>query len=274
MSVKQRRTARDARRRTHGQNFLVDGREIKRLIGAIHIEADQLVVEVGPGRGALTIALAHKGARVIAVEADSVWAGQLQDRVDETGLADRVKVVLGDFRSFQLPKPDFRVVSSPPFGLTTRLFEFLFDRPTSGPWRADLLIQSEVAVKRAANPPRTLRSAAWAPWWAFELGPTVPARAFRPVPPVDATVLTARRREPGLMPGWLAPQLRELLRPGWHSSYRLKDFQRLGVTRSRSAHRRQLPSEKWAKELASQTAGPANPCLPHLDKPVEIDALS
>lgn len=113
------------------------------------------------------------------------------------------------------PSETYRVVSNPPFGLTTALFSSLFDNPAEGPSRADLVIQLEVARKRAAVPPTTLRTAAWAPWWTFQLGPVVPRSAFRPVPRVDAALLTARRRDDAVLPEWLAPLLRELLRPGW-----------------------------------------------------------
>lgn len=214
MSAK--RTSRDTRRRTFGQNFLVDRHEIRRLINAVGPKPGDLVVEIGPGRGALTVPLARRGCRVIAIEADPVWANQLRLQLARMGLGDLVEVMHADFRSVELPEAPFQVVSSPPFGLTTVLFEHLFDRPAVGPWRADLLIQYEVARKRAAAPPTSLRSGAWAPWWQFELGHVVPSAAFRPAPRVDAALLTIRRRDPPLLPEWLAPRLRELLRPGWH----------------------------------------------------------
>jgi 23S rRNA (adenine-N6)-dimethyltransferase len=216
VSGKRRRTSRDARRRTLGQNFLVDRREIARLIDAAQVKPGELIVEFGPGRGALTVPIARRGGQVIAIEADEAWASQLHHRLEQAGLGEEVRVVHGDFRSTPLPDSAYRVISSPPFGLTTQLFEHLFDRPASGPWRADLLLQYEVARKRVGSPPGTLRSAAWAPWWEFELGPVVPATAFRPAPSVDAALLTVRRREHPVLPEWLAPQLRELLRSGWH----------------------------------------------------------
>lgn len=127
----------------------------------------------------------------------------------------RVRIVEADFRNVTLPGEPYRVVSSPPFGLTTAVLSHLFDRPSRGPWRADLLLQFEVAHKRSTAPPITLRSAAWAPWWEFRLGPEVSRTAFRPIPKVDAAVLIAERRDPAILPDWLAPGLRELLRPGW-----------------------------------------------------------
>lgn len=215
MSAKRRRTKRDIRRRSLGQNFLADRAEVRKLIAAFDVQPNGLIVDVGAGRGALTLPLAEAGARVIAVESDPVWVRELEGRVTNVGLGDQVEIVRGDFRDVGWPSEAFRVVSSPPFGLTTALFSTLFDNPAEGPARADLVIQAEVARKRAATPPTTLRSAAWAPWWTFQLGQVVPRSAFRPVPRVDAALITARRREPAVLPEWLAPQLRELLRPGW-----------------------------------------------------------
>lgn len=215
MSAGRRRTVRDERRRSYGQNFLVDKTAIDRLIATADVRSDEFVVEIGAGTGALTVPLARAGARVLAVERDPVWVRRLRSKLEADDLADRVTVVRGDLRSLHFPDDPYRVISSPPFGQTTALLARLLDRPAEGPTRADLLVQLEVARKRSALPPTTLRSAAWAPWWLFEIGPRVPARAFRPVPQVDAALLSIRRRDPPLLPGWLAPSMRDLLRPGW-----------------------------------------------------------
>lgn len=211
----QRRTARDQRRRSHGQNFLVDATVVARLLRRASLGPDDLVVELGAGRGALTLPLARTGARVIAVERDQVWAGQLRRRAQEAGLRDRIRIVEGDALRVALPDEPYRVVANVPFGLTTALLSRLLDDPAAGPQRADLLVQEEVARKRAAEPPQTLRSAVWAPWWRFELGERVPRRAFRPVPRVDAAWLAVERRDPPVLPLWLAPRLAEGLRPHW-----------------------------------------------------------
>lgn len=222
MSAKRRRTPRDTRRRSLGQNFLVDRSEVSRIIQAVEVEPDQLIVEVGAGTGALTLPLARAGARVLAIEPDPAWARRLRDNVIRSGAFDQVEIVRADFRSMPLPAESYRVVSNPPFALTTALFARLLDDPAQGPWRADLLVQSEVARKRATSPPTSLRSAAWAPWWTFQLGPRVPRTAFRPIPKVNAALLIVRRRDPAVFPEWLAPRLRELLRPGWNPPNRRK----------------------------------------------------
>ena len=215
MPARRDRTNRDARRRSLGQNFLVGRAELSRIVDAVEIQADDLILEVGAGTGSLTVAMAGAGARVIAVEADPIWASKLHSRIEAMGLAHRVEVRCEDFESMELPEPPYRVVSNPPFRLTTALMSKLLDHPERGPHRADLLLQLEVARKRAMTPPRSLRSAAWAPWWTFELGPVISRSAFRPVPRVDAALLTIHRRRSDVLPLWLAPRMRDLLRPGW-----------------------------------------------------------
>ena len=212
MSVR-RRTGRGRWRRS--QNFLADPSAISRLLRAVDVRPDDLVVDLGAGGGALTLPLADAGARVVAVEIDPVWVARLRDRVQRAGVADRVRVVHGDLHTFRTPGEAWRVVANPPFGRTTAVLRLLLDDPVRGPDRADLVVQLEVARKRARQPPTTLRSAAWAPWWTFEMGTRIDRAAFRPVPGVDAALLTIRRREPPVLPAWLAPGLADALRPVW-----------------------------------------------------------
>ena len=182
-----RRSGRDERRRGLGQNFLQTG-WADRFLGTADLHQGQLVVEVGAGTGSLTLALADLGVRVIAVEADPVWAERLGRLVRETKRKS-VEVVCGDFMSFRLPEQPFRVMASPPFGITTALLHLLLDDPSSALVRADLIVQWEVALKRSTSPPTNLLSTSWAPWWTFQTGQRLPAAAFRPVPRVDGGVL-------------------------------------------------------------------------------------
>jgi 23S rRNA (adenine-N6)-dimethyltransferase len=215
-----RRRERDRRRKTYGQNFLVDRSVVSRFVRGLDLVHDEVVVEVGAGSGALTIPLARAGARVVAVEADPVWVGRLRDRLATARIADRVRVVPVDFRRFSWPAQPYRVVANPPFGLTTNLLTKLLDHPGRGPVRADLIVQWEVARKRSTAPPTTLRSATWAPWWSFTMGARIDRQAFRPVPAVDAAVLTILRRDPPVLPVALAPGFREALRSAWDDSRR------------------------------------------------------
>lgn len=207
----QRRTARDARRRSLGQNFLRP--EVgRRIVASADFRPGELVIEIGAGRGALTHALAELPIDVVAVELDPVWGARL--RAELAG-HPRVRVVCADFFAFALPQRPFRVIGSLPFGRTTDVCRRLFDDPALPLARADLIVQWEVAKKRACSPPGTLLGATWAPWWEFRLGGFLPADAFRPVPRTDAGVLVAMRRPAALLPAAMAGDFAGFVRARW-----------------------------------------------------------
>jgi 23S rRNA (adenine-N6)-dimethyltransferase len=207
------RTPRDERRRRLGQNFLrADLADA--LVADAACSPGDLVVEIGAGRGACTFALARRGARVIALEKDPAWAAALRREVRRRGL-DTVTVVCADAVDAQLPRRPFRVFGSIPFGATTDILRRLLGDPGGALERADVVVQWEVARKRAAIPPSTALSTAWAPWWTFEVGRRIPARAFRPVPRVDAAMLHVSRRRPPLLPVHMAPAYVDFVRRQW-----------------------------------------------------------
>jgi 23S rRNA (adenine-N6)-dimethyltransferase len=107
------------------------------------------------------------------------------------------------------------VVGSLPFGQTTRILHRLLDDPTLPLERADVIVQWEVARKRATVPPTTMLSTVWAPWWEFRRGPRIPAAEFRPIPRVDAGVLIITRRSRPLLPVAMAGRYAEFVRAHW-----------------------------------------------------------
>jgi 23S rRNA (adenine-N6)-dimethyltransferase len=207
------RTSRDWRRRRLGQNFLHSD-VAETLVTQADFRSDDLVIEIGAGRGALTFALARRGVRVIALERDPRWAQSLRHEARRRHVKN-VSVVCRDVLGYRLPRRTFRVLGSLPFGSTTAILRYLLDDPGSGLERADLIVQWEVARKRSATPPTTMLSTVWQPWWTFEMGQRIPASAFRPVPSVDAAVLRVRRRVPPLLPLPMAANYREFVRREW-----------------------------------------------------------
>jgi 23S rRNA (adenine-N6)-dimethyltransferase len=193
--VDRARTSRDVRRRALGQNFL-RSRAADRLVRDAGVRPGDLVLELGAGTGVLTAALARRAGRVLAIELDPDWVRRLLDRFAGD---DGVFVVQGDALAFPLPTEPFRVVSNLPFNRTTASLRRLLD-PESSLVRADLVVQAEVAHKRARETGTAL-SVAWAPWFEMSAGRPLPPQAFRPVPRVGAAVLRVdRRREPLLDP--------------------------------------------------------------------------
>jgi 23S rRNA (adenine-N6)-dimethyltransferase len=208
-----RRTPRDERRRRLGQNFL-QPTAAERFISDAGVRPGELVVDIGAGSGGLSRELLRRGVRVIAVEADPVWAQRLGELAAREG-DGRLHVVNSDFLAWRLPDRPYRVVACLPFGATTAILHRLFDDPAQPLMRADLIVQWEVARKRSAAPPDTLVSTTWAPWWEFRLGRRIPAVDFRPVPRVDGGVLVASRRRPPLLPTSMAAPFADFVRAGW-----------------------------------------------------------
>jgi 23S rRNA (adenine-N6)-dimethyltransferase len=186
---------RGARRRPHrrrgsppnptGAHALAD-HAAARLVHDAAITAGDLVLDIGAGLGAITRPLARTGARVIAIERDPRIAGSLARRASTW---PRVTVVTGDGLAVPLPHRPFRVVANIPFAITTDLLRRLVDSRMSA---ADLVVEMS-AARRLAGEPMRPELARWHRRFEFTLVGVLPARLFRPAPPVNAAVLRLRR---------------------------------------------------------------------------------
>jgi 16S rRNA (adenine1518-N6/adenine1519-N6)-dimethyltransferase len=168
-----------------GQHFLVDGRIIDAIVAAAGIRPGERVLEVGPGAGTLTRALALAGARVHAIEIDRGLEPVLRDVLG--GLA--LEVTWGDALRVPLPEAD-KVVANLPYRITAPLLARLLER---GGWeRLVVMVQREVA-ERALAVPGTKAYGAFTLLVRYHVRPepvcAVPRGAFLPPPQVDSSVL-------------------------------------------------------------------------------------
>ncbi len=182
-------------KRSLGQNFLVDPNLQRKIVDALDIGAGDTVVEIGPGRGALTRHLAERADRLVAIELDDALAADLVARYrDEPG----VTIVHGDVLEWEpRPRPGpLKVVGNIPYNITSPiLFHILEWRPA--PDDIVLMVQREVADRLLAAPGGKdygaltvgVRAAADVER-VFQVG----RGAFRPVPRVDSTVVRIRPR--------------------------------------------------------------------------------
>jgi 23S rRNA (adenine-N6)-dimethyltransferase len=171
-------------------------RRVARQLADLIIAAEPLpIVELGPGSGVITRELLLAGQPITAVELDPGRAAQL--RVRSAAWPGEVRVIEQDMLRFRYDARPHHIVSNVPFGITTPLLRHLLGQRH---WQtAALLLQWEVARKRAAVGGTTLLTAAWWPWYQFTLGARVPATAFRPRPSVSGGLLTIRRRREPLV---------------------------------------------------------------------------
>jgi 16S rRNA (adenine1518-N6/adenine1519-N6)-dimethyltransferase len=182
-----------------GQNFLVDESYARRIVGALVARAGETVVEIGPGRGALTALLLESGARVVAVELDRELVPFLLERFggrEDFKLveADALEV---DFCAAVEPASAARVVANLPYNISTAILQRLIEQRRCVPEMV-LMLQREVVERITAPPGSAERGYLTVLVEAFcesEALFDVPPGAFRPVPKVWSTVARLRARE-------------------------------------------------------------------------------
>jgi 16S rRNA (adenine1518-N6/adenine1519-N6)-dimethyltransferase len=188
--------------KTLGQNFLHDANTIRRIVRTAELTPEDVVLEVGPGLGSLTLGLLPVVAHVTAVEIDPRLAGLLPRTVAERlpALADRLTVVEADaLRVRDLPgPPPTALVANLPYNVAVPVLLHLLELlPTLR--RALVLVQAEVAERLAAAPGATAYGvpsvkAAW--YGEVRRAGNVGRRVFWPEPNVDSGLVSLVRRPP------------------------------------------------------------------------------
>ena len=187
-----------------GQHFLTDRNILQRIVDALEPASDDVVVEIGAGKGSLTVALAPRVANVIAVEKDRRLARDCGLRIEECGLGN-VTVVEGDALKLSwhalietspanpqspIRNPQLKVVGNIPYAITSPLIDKALTPPL--PARIVFLVQAEVADRMAAPPGSQA-------YGALSIGVqavcrverlfTVRAGAFTPPPKVESALV-------------------------------------------------------------------------------------
>ena len=187
-----------------GQNFVIDAGTIRRIVALAGLLPADVVLEVGPGLGSLTLGLLEAARRVIAVEVDPVLAAELPATVAARApaLAGRLDVVTADALSVRaLPgEPPAALVANLPYNVAVPVLLHLLETMPSIS-RALVMVQAEVADRMCAPPgSRTygVPSVKLAWYGTARRAGSVSRTVFWPVPNVDsALVAFARWPEPG-----------------------------------------------------------------------------
>ncbi len=180
-------------RKRFGQHWLVDQAVLARIVTAAELEAADRVLEVGPGRGALTERLlATPAAAVLAVELDRDLVEGLRERF---GDHPRFSLISGDGLAVELPAAN-KVVANIPYNITGPLLERLvgrLDRPAPQPYdRLVLLVQREVGERIRCQPGSSAYSALSVRMQLLARCRSVcavPPRCFQPPPKVHSEVI-------------------------------------------------------------------------------------
>ena len=214
-------------RKSLGQHFLADRNVLGKIADAAEIQPADTVIEIGPGRGALTDLLVERAGRLIAIEYDRALAAQLRVRY---ATRPNVEIVEADVLTVTLSEAaggtPFKLIGNVPYYITTPILFHALERPR--PELAIYLVQREVADRLTAAPGPgdygaltvNVRAVANA-----EMMFTVPAGAFRPPPKVESAVVRIAPKPTPL----IAPEQEESFRAFVQSvfSMRRKQIQRI-----------------------------------------------
>lgn len=184
-----------------GQNFVHDPNTVRRIVALSGIGADDVVIEVGPGLGSLTLGLLETGAQVTAIEIEPSLARRLPGTVAERmpAASERLRVVESDALAVtELPGPvPTAVVANLPYNVSVPVLLHLMQTLpslTSGV----VMVQAEVGQRLAARPGSKVYGspsvkAAW--YGSWRTAGTVSRQVFWPVPNVDSILVAFQRNE-------------------------------------------------------------------------------
>ena len=182
-----------------GQNFVIDGNVCQRIVRQVDIKEGDVILEIGPGLGSLTLAILETGAPLIAVEIDTRLATQLPETVNlHNSSADLIVINKDALELVELPKTPTVLVANLPYNVSVPVIINLLERFPSLR-EGVVMVQAEVADRLAAKPGGkdygvpSIKCA----WWAdLELAGNISRNIFWPVPNVDSKLVFFKRHEP------------------------------------------------------------------------------
>ena len=185
-----------------GQNFLIDGHVLDKIIAGAGVTKDEMVLEIGPGIGTMTQYLAEAAGKVVAVEIDRNLLPILQETLADY---DNVKVIHADVLSLDLEKlvqeenggRPIKVVANLPYYITTPIIMVLFEQhvPLAN---VTVMVQKEVAARMKSGPgSKDYGALSLAVQYYAEpyIVANVPCNCFMPRPNVDSAVIRLTRYE-------------------------------------------------------------------------------
>jgi 23S rRNA (adenine-N6)-dimethyltransferase len=177
------------------QNFLRSPRLVRRLVSAAAIGANDMVYEIGPGKGIITAELARAAKKVVGIEKDAGLARALRERFRTL---DNVEIIEKDFLDYSVPPDRFKIFANIPYNVTADIVRKIL---CVGPTASDayLIMQKEPARKFSGTPNETLFSLLAKPFFEFRVVTELRRTDFEPVPNVDSVLLHIAQRKCALL---------------------------------------------------------------------------
>ena len=234
-------------KRTLSQNFLIDGNVVQKILSHAQCFPGDIVLEIGPGPGAVTEALLKKEVSVVAVELDRDFSSTLQRfENNDTG---RLHVIEGDVldvsfpelrKRYMAPGKPMKIISNIPYHLTKEILRKIATTCLH-PFEATLMVQDEVAQKVVfAKPESSLMTLELALFGSFSYITRVPKGCFFPKPKVDSALISYVSHPPTICSDSLRKQFVSCLSEVYQ--HRRKSF--VGALEVKFGVKREI-MEKW-----------------------------
>lgn len=171
-----------------GQNFLIDEAIFQKILETAQLGPEDVVLEVGPGTGGLTLRLAKKAKKVIAIEKDERMVEILKTTL--AGI-NNIEVIQGDALRVQLKLPEnYKIVANLPYYIVSPLIRKFLELDGPRPKKMVLMVQKEVARRICSEPPDMSLLAVSVQFYATpKIISLVSRKSFWPMPEVDSAIL-------------------------------------------------------------------------------------
>lgn len=182
----------------YSQNFIKNKKLIKKILDKTNINQNDLVLEIGPGKGIITEELSRRYKEIIAIEKDRKLYQFLKYKLRNRR---NIKLVLADFLEYNLPDRKYKVFANIPFNITSEIIKKLTNQKQLLE-SAYLIIQKEAAQKLAGFPytkKNQLFSLILKPWFKIEIIYSFKKNDFEPTPNIDIVLLSITKREESLV---------------------------------------------------------------------------
>jgi 16S rRNA (adenine1518-N6/adenine1519-N6)-dimethyltransferase len=179
-----------------GQNFLKSEMALKKIIEAGEIKPDDIILEIGPGKGALTKQLLAYSCQLIAVEKDKDLCELLKNKFEKEISTGQLKLINGDILdfdlSYHLKAISYKLIANIPYNITGAILKkFLTEK--NQPERMILMVQHEVAKRIVASDKKeSILSISVKAYGEPKMIMKVPARYFSPSPKVDSAIIAIK----------------------------------------------------------------------------------
>jgi len=183
-------------RKLFSQNFLHSRKLVSHLIGKSSIGKNNLVIEIGPGKGILTEQLIEQAGHVFGVEIDARWCQYLQKKFRDV---HNFTLYQADILSFTLPAYPYKVFANIPFSIEGKIIRKLID-DVHPPQDCYLVVMKELAQRLCGKYGENMFSIIHKPWFDLSIVYHFRLTDFEPVPNVEAVLFRFLLKEIPLLP--------------------------------------------------------------------------